>query len=223
MHRWIGALVVALLLLWHPAWAQQARFQVGQRVVQQTTGATGTITAINVEQHQVMVHFDGQPAGTSSPFFWGTPDLQPSNKPASAPPPNAGGPGNTPGNTPPAVRRQPMSPVGGALTEAIVRGLIEDGIRFQAEDATHTVTFNWKKVSIAGARRIDAFTADREGLPPGTSSIVPVQFAFDYTVRSTKFAADTRSVQRVGSANFYLDPSNHWNYTFTADGGTVTR
>ena len=64
------------------ALAQDGRFQVGQRVVQPTTRMTGVVTKIVPEAQQVHVQFDGR--GAASAFFWGTPDLQPSNAPAPA-------------------------------------------------------------------------------------------------------------------------------------------
>jgi hypothetical protein len=62
-------LVFALLLLAPMSWAQGGRFQVGQRIVQPSTGETGTVMEINAAQHQVWIHFDSRPAGDAGSWF----------------------------------------------------------------------------------------------------------------------------------------------------------
>ena len=234
MRRLLGILVAGVLLFAQPAWSQAGRFQVGQRIVQPTTGATGTVTAIDSDKHQVQIHFDSHPANEPGAwFFWGTPDLQRSSRPAQA---GGADPGTAPdrrgqgggnvtgahGDSPqPAARPyERMPPIGGPLSETVVKKVIEDNLNRPVDHGIERVTFGWSTVSIAAASRMSTLRADIEGIP-ADAEVYPVRADFNYTVTSIKYPANTTTTDRVGYAYFYLDELRHWTFSWYAHAGTV--
>jgi len=119
-----------------PAWS--ARFKVGDRIQIQTTKDIGTVTAVSAKGN-CSIRMDDRPNDPQGSYFEKSPDLQ--LYAGGAAPPAAVGQINQPVNigavpgrampeqAPPGGAPAPwvkMQPVGGNLTEAIVKKMIED-------------------------------------------------------------------------------------------------
>jgi len=116
----------------------------------------------------------------------------------------------------------PMKPVGGNLTQDIIKKLVEDNYNSPIHHEFERMTFGWNNIQIGGPLKLDDVDLSFLNIAPG-STVYPVRADFNYTVQAINYANDVRTVDRIGYAYFYKDQSGAWAYTWYAHQGQLTK
>jgi hypothetical protein len=249
MGRILMLALILTTLFSQPAWC--SRFQIGDRIQIQTTKDIGTVTAIS-PQGNCSIKMDARPDDPQGTYFEKSPNLQLYNgaatppegaQPGDLPAIYDGAPGRAAPK--PALPRAPqfpaqkvpqqkvpqqqalerwvpMKPVGGNLTQDIIKRLVEDNYNSPIHHEFERMTFAWNNVQIGGPEKLDDVNLSFQNIAPG-SIVYPVRADFNYTVQAINYANDVRTVDRIGYAYFYKDQSGAWAYTWYAHQGQLTK